>query len=134
MSNPKAINLKLNVKRLFPKVFNAAQVVRFRSLEELTLPVFMRAFGAELRRQRITWEMVDGSKNLLLIERSLLVQATASKAEARAAADSLREKMQAEGTVLVGFVIYLDDELRWQQVQISEKWLKDVPQDRKENN
>lgn len=124
MENARVTDLKLRGRLLFPKVFNAASRAHFHGVDDLDLPRFLKAFIAELRALRIAFEIFRSGENLLLVERAFLILVVSAEADIETAVSTLREKMQAEGIVLIGFVIQLDKELRWRRVQISEKWLK----------
>ena len=124
MNNPKAINQKLNARRMFPKIFSAAGNVNFRFTDTPSLPDFTKAFTRELRKLKFTSEELRPDENLLLVEHTFMIQVISAEANLEETIAALRKKMRIKGLVLVGFVIQLGKELRWQRVQISEKWLK----------
>jgi hypothetical protein len=117
--------LKLRDRQLFPKVFNAADRAYAGASVSMSLPGFMKLFSAELRKRGIPVELLSARDNLLFVDKTFLVLVVDSSNNIRIDVARLKARMRAEGLVLVGLIIQLENGIRWRRIRISEKWLKE---------
>ena len=131
MQNLKAKERRLCSWRLFPSIYRAAHLTRFRINDYARPKRFARSLASIIKDDKVSAQVMSGHNERVLIDHLIWVQIVDPETDLDIASTELRETLVEGGSILVGYVLQIGSRLQWKRVQISERHMKDAAQSTK---
>ena len=131
MQNLKAKERRLCSRRLFPSIYRAAHLTRFRINDYAHPKRFARSLASIIKDDKVSAQVMSGHNERVLIDHLIWVQVVDPETDLEKASTELREILVEGGSILVGYVLQIGSRLQWKRVQISERHMKDAAQSTK---
>jgi len=131
MQNLKAKERRLCSLRLFPFIYRAAHLTRFRINDYAQPKRFARSLASIIKDDKVSAKVMSGHHERVLIDHLIWVQVVDPETDLDLACTELRENLVEGGSILVGYILQIGSRLQWKRVQISERYMKDAAQSTK---
>ena len=123
MPEIRTVALTFNARALF-SVIRRVSYLTYYLVKASDPDGFAKALVKALREEGTAADLIRPSERVLEVGGLVWLQVVGAGIDHLVAQAELRRLMQAEGEVLIGYVVYLDTALRWGRVQISARWLR----------
>jgi len=126
MQNLIAKERRLCSQHLFPSIYRAAHLTRFRTGESAYPKRFACSLASIIKDDKVSAQVISGHSERVLVDRRIWVQVVDPETDLDKASKELRENLVEGGSILIGYVLQIGSHLQWKRVQISERHMKDT--------